>query len=94
MKVVLDRRYCNRWQASCEACFAGRLTQHNFDVADCALSVEDDAQPEISFKIFDRDGSVKHLVINAENAGDAYNSWLQLWKDQVSAAASSSTASA
>lgn len=94
MKVVLDRRYCNRWQASCEACFAGRLTHGNFDVADCALSVEDDARPEISFKIYDRDGSVKNLVVNAENAGEAYDSWLLLWKEQVAAAARSASASA
>jgi hypothetical protein len=83
MKIVLDRRFCTRWQASCEACFASRLTKGDFEVADCALSVSDNHRPEISFKIYDRDGSVKDLVVNAENAPKAYDSWLLLWEEQA-----------
>lgn len=83
MRVILDRSNCIRWQGSCEACFANHLTKREFDTTDCVLDVEEDGRPEIVMKIYDRDGSIKSLVVNEENFGKAYDSWLLLWEEQA-----------
>jgi hypothetical protein len=83
MIVTLDRRQCPRWQAACESCFATRLIQNNFDVADCCLRVTQDSRPAMEFDITDRDGSHKVLNITADNRADAMDSWLLLWQQQA-----------
>lgn len=83
MKVTLDRRLCTRWQASCESCFSTRLIQNNFDAADCGLHVEEDGRQPIEFRITDRDGSQKTLVVNSGNRAEAMDSWLLLWQQQA-----------
>jgi hypothetical protein len=64
-------------------CFATRLTQGNFDAADCGLGVTEDGTPSIEFSITDRDGSFKTLTVNQSNWGSAYDSWLELYRKQV-----------
>lgn len=82
MKVTLDRNHCNRWQGSCEACFATRLEQDNFDAADCGMQVVEDGREAIEFSITDRDGSHKTLTVTPRNRAEAVDSWLNLWKEQ------------
>lgn len=84
MIVTLDRRLCPRWQAACESCFSTRLTQNNFDVADCCVRVTQDNRSPMEFDITDRDGQPKRLTVNAANRAEAMDSWLLLWQQQVS----------
>lgn len=86
MKVTLDRRFCTRWQAACESCFAARLEQSNFDASNCGLSVVDDGRETIEFSITDRDGSLKTLTVTPKNRADAIDSWLLLWQQQAGVA--------
>jgi hypothetical protein len=87
MRITLDRNYCQRWQASCESCFASRLTQNNFDVADCCLAAVPDGREALEFRIHDRDGQLRTLTVNDQNWADAYDSWLLLWRAQAGLAA-------
>ncbi len=81
MKVLLDRRSCPVWQAACESCFAGNLTQEHFCPA-CLVEEIEDGRPELTVQIIDRDGSEKTLVVTDKNWGEVYDSWLLAWERQ------------
>ena len=83
MNIVLDRRLCNRRQIECEACFAGHLTKRNFNQAECALEITETGRTEFAYKIYDRDNSIKSLIVNRETFDKALDSWLQLWEEQA-----------
>lgn len=83
MQIILDRRTCNHSQGTCEACFGEHLRRDDFETADCSLNVLDDSRPETVFKIYDRGGGIKKLVVNAENMAIACASWLLLWEEQA-----------
>jgi hypothetical protein len=83
MQVVLDRSLCNRREFSCEACFADHLVQNNFCEASCWKSSADPDRSEFLFKIYDRDQSIKTLVIKQENLLPALVSWIDLWENQA-----------
>ena len=83
MNIVLDRRLCNRKQIECEACFAGHLAKGNFNQVECVLEVTDTGRVEFAYKIYDRDNSIKNLIVNWETFGKALESWLQLWEEQA-----------
>jgi len=82
MNVFLDRNRCKR-RAGCEACFARHLLSEDFHLADCALTVEDTHQPELVFRIRDRDQSLKTIVVKDENYDQALTSWIWLWEQQA-----------
>lgn len=83
MQVILDRRKCSYPQVHCDVCFADHLAREDFDSADCKVMVHDDGRPETLFKVYDRDESIKTLVVKDENLGRAYESWLHLWEEQA-----------
>jgi hypothetical protein len=83
MKIVLDQRSCNCWDAACEAHFGWHFLGEEITPVDCVIETVDDDLPELTFYIKDRDGSDKTLVIDDTNRGDAYNSWRQAWEKQA-----------
>ena len=83
MQVILDRSLCKRRDFSCETCFASHLVQNDFSQAACWLSTADTQRPEFLFKIYDRDQSIKTLVIKQENLLPALVSWMELWEQQA-----------
>jgi hypothetical protein len=82
MQVILDRNLCNRREFSCESCFADHLVHDDFANASCWKSAAQDKRPEITFKIYDRDESIKTLVVKQENLLPALVSWIELWEAQ------------
>lgn len=82
MNVYLDRNLCKR-RAGCETCFASHLLSEDFQLADCALSVQDTQRAELVFRIRDRDDSLKTLVVKDENMNAALTSWVWLWEQQA-----------
>jgi sugar/nucleoside kinase (ribokinase family) len=85
MKIVLDRRSCNCWEAACETHFGWHFLRDEITPVDCTLQVVDDGQPERVFLILDRDGVDKTLVVDDANWADAYDSWRLAWEQQQSA---------
>lgn len=83
MQATLDRRICKQLQPACEQCFAGHLARNDFESAECAVKVLHTQRPELTFKIYDRDGSIKTLVITKENRAQALVSWFSLWEQQA-----------
>jgi len=59
------------------------MSQGNFDAADCGLGVVEDGLKTMEFAITDRDGSLKTLIVNQNNRGQAYDSWLLLYRQQA-----------
>ncbi|HLD93628.1 MAG TPA: hypothetical protein VI703_05465 [Anaerolineales bacterium] len=82
MQVILDRNLCNRRDSSCDTCFANHLVQNDFPHATCWLSTLDTQRPEVVFKIYDCDHSIKTLVVTQENLLPALTSWTELWEQQ------------
>ena len=82
MQVTLDRRNCKRLPCVCEACFSEHLRSSDFENADCSLSVRTNHRPELTFKVYDRDASIKTLVVTKENMKQALNSWIAVWEYQ------------
>jgi hypothetical protein len=83
MQVVLDRSLCNRRDFYCETCFADHLVQNDFANADCWQTTDETQRPEFLFKIYDRDQSIKTLVVKQENLLPALVSWMELWEKQA-----------
>jgi hypothetical protein len=83
MRVILDRTKCSRQPDACPRCFAEHLTTGHFGAAECILQEIEDDRPEISLKVYDRDGSIKSFVINADNIAQAFDSWLLAWEAQA-----------
>jgi hypothetical protein len=84
MKIFLDQRNCNCWDAACETHFGWHFLREEVTPVDCTVEVVDDGQSEITFLIKDRDGSDKVLVVDEKNWADAYESWRQAWEVQQS----------
>lgn len=82
MKIVLDRRSCNCWDAACETHFGWHFLRSEVTPVDCTVDVIDDKRPETTFLIKDRDGQDKELVVNDENRAEAYDSWQLAWEKQ------------
>ena len=83
MQATLDRRSCTRLPEICEQCFAEHLQTNDFETADCAVTVARNRRPEFTFKIYDRDGSIKTLIVTRENRSLALISWMALWEQQA-----------
>lgn len=69
--------------SACEQCFAEHLRTDDFESADCAVKITRDQRSELAFKIYDRDGSIKTLIVTAENRAGAMFSWMSLWEQQA-----------
>ena len=82
MKIMLDRRTCNCWQAACESHFGWHFLREEITPIDCTLEVIDDGKAERTFLIIDRDGIDKLLVVDDSNWADAYDSWQLVWEQQ------------
>ncbi len=82
MKIMLDRRTCNCWQAACESHFGWHFLREEITPIDCTLEVIDDGKAERTFLIKDRDGIDKLLVVDDSNWADAYDSWQLVWEQQ------------
>ena len=82
MKVVLDRRSCNCWDAACETHFGWHFLREEVTPVDCTVEIADDGKEEITFYIKDRDNIDKTLVVDDNNRADAYDSWLIAWQKQ------------
>ena len=82
MKIVLDRRICNCWDAPCEAHFGWHFLGEEVRPVDCTVEISEDGKVERTFLIRDRDGSEKRLVVDEKNHALAYDSWLQAWEQQ------------
>ena len=82
MKIMLDRRTCNCWQAACESHFGWHFLREEITPIDCTLDVIDDGKVERTFLIKDRDGIDKLLVVDDSNWADAYDSWQLVWEQQ------------
>ena len=84
MKIKLDRRSCNCWDAPCEAHFGWHFLRQEITPVDCTVEVTDDGQSQTTFLILDRDGIDKVLVVDETNRLEAYDSWRQAWEKQQS----------
>lgn len=82
MKITLDRRSCNCWDAPCETHFGWHFLREDVTPVDCTLEIIDDGSPIRTFIIFDRDGINKTLIVDENNHGLAYDSWLLAWEEQ------------
>ena len=84
MKIVLDRRSCNCWDAACEAHFDWHFLRPEITPVDCTVEMVDDGSSEVTFFIKDRDGTDKVLVVDDTNRAEARDSWLLAWERQQS----------
>lgn len=82
MKILLDRRTCNCWQAACESHFGWHFLREEVTPIDCTLEIINDGKAERTFLIKDRDGIDKTLVVDDSNWADAYDSWQLAWEKQ------------
>lgn len=85
MKITLDRRSCNCWDAACESHFGWHFLREEITPIDCTLEIIDDGNHMRTFFILDRDGINKTLVVDENNFGSAYDSWLLAWEEQQKA---------
>ena len=83
MRVILDRTKCSRPLDECCRCFSSHLAKDKFASADCAIQCVENGRPEILFKIYERDGSIKSLAVNAENIAAVFESWQLAWEAQA-----------
>lgn len=82
MKITLDRRSCNCWDAPCESHFGWHFLRGQITPVDCVLDIQDDGMQARTFFIFDRDGINKTLVVDESNHALAYDSWQKAWEEQ------------
>jgi len=82
MKIILDRRGCNCWDAPCETHFGWHFLREEVTPIDCTAEMVDDGKSEITFYILDRDGVDKILVVDESNRAEAYDSWRSAWEKQ------------
>jgi hypothetical protein len=82
MKIILDQRTCQCWDAACETHFGWHFLREEITPVDCTADVVDDGRPELTFVIKDRDGRDKVLVVDEENRDLAYDSWRLAWEQQ------------
>jgi hypothetical protein len=83
MKIWLDRRVCDVWEAACETDFADKFLGGEILPAACTVMLaEEDDNEKIVFYIHDRDGSEKELVVDDTNLSSAIDSWMKAYADQ------------
>ncbi|HUF40272.1 MAG TPA: hypothetical protein VMN57_17245 [Anaerolineales bacterium] len=83
MKIWLDRRVCDVWEAACESDFADKFLGDEVLPAACTVMLaEEDDNEQIVFYIRDRDGSEKELVVDDGNLAEAIDSWMKAYADQ------------
>ena len=83
MRIVLDRRVCDVWEAACEADFADKfLGDEVLPTACTVMLVEDDNTDILTFHIKDRDDSEKELIIDDSNIASAIDSWVKAYNEQ------------
>ena len=82
MKIVLDRRSCNCWDAACETHFGWHFLRDEVTPVDCTVEIVEDGKEETTFVIKDRDGIDKVLRVNDQNRAVAYDNWQEAWKVQ------------
>jgi hypothetical protein len=83
MKIWLDRRVCDVWEATCESDFADKFLGGEILPAACTVAVaEEDDDTKIVFYILDRDGSEKEFVVDAGNRAAAIDSWIKAYAEQ------------
>ena len=82
MKIILDRRSCNCWDAPCESHFGWHFLREEITPIDCTLEIEDDGNQARTFFILDRDGIDKTLIVDDSNRALAYDSWQLAWDKQ------------
>ena len=82
MKIILDRRGCNCWDAPCETHFGWHFLRDEITPIDCTAEMVEDGKSEITFYILDRDGVDKILVVDESNRAEAYDSWRSAWENQ------------
>jgi hypothetical protein len=83
MKIVLDTRICNCWDAACSAHFSSHFLGEEITPIDCVVEMIEDDSSDITFEILDRDGTHKTLVVGKENYADSlHDSWREAWEKQ------------
>jgi hypothetical protein len=83
MKIWLDRRVCDVWEAACESDFADKFLGDEILPAACTVMLaEEDDNEKIVFYIRDRDGSEKELVVDDSNLAAAIDSWMIAYAEQ------------
>ena len=82
MKIILDRRGCPLWNCACESDFSSHYLGPEVIPTYCLLEMIDDACPERTFVIKDKDGVDKVLVVDQQNWADAHDSWFLAWEKQ------------
>jgi hypothetical protein len=82
MKIVLDQRSCNCWDAACEAHFGWHFLREEITPVDCTIEIVDDGFVERTFYVKDRDRTDKVLVVSDENWAEAHDSWRLAWEQQ------------
>lgn len=82
MKLILNRKVCNCWEAACESDFASKFLGPEILPTACVVAVEDDGKKELTFVIEDRDGSEKLFLVNELNLADAIDSWMGAYEKQ------------
>jgi hypothetical protein len=82
MKIVLDRRSCNCWEAAFETHFGWHFLRDEITPVGCTVEIADDGKEEIAFLIKDRDTVDKILDVGESDRADAYDSWLNAWQKQ------------
>lgn len=82
MLIVLDRNKCTSQDHACESCFANHLVQNDFQSAKCWQETGNTDGSDFVFKIYDRDQSIKSLVVKQENLMPALVSWIDCWEQQ------------
>ena len=83
MKIWLDRRVCDVWEAACESDFADKFLGDEILPAACTVMLaEEDDNEKIVFYIRDRDGSEKELVVDDSNLAAAIDSWMLAYAEQ------------
>lgn len=82
MKIVLDRRSCNCWDAPCETHFGWHFLGAEITPIDCTVEISEDGKLERTFVILDRDGVERILVVDEVNRDAAMDSWRTAWENQ------------
>lgn len=82
MKIILDRRGCNCWDAACDTHFGWHFLRGEITPVECLVETVEDGSEAVTFWIRDRDGVDKQLVIDESNRAEAYDSWHSVWEKQ------------
>ncbi|MBW8011982.1 MAG: hypothetical protein FVQ83_12205 [Chloroflexi bacterium] len=75
MKVYMDRRGCNVWDAACESDLSWHIDHGTYCTA-CTLGVLKDDSEDVTLVITDKDGSEKVLVVTDKNKWEIMDSWM------------------